>query len=228
MTPISFDRALPKIIRIGQQVLPPEYVGGEKIPGTGFSIDESNEQFFRTLWEYFTRDEEALRKRGYSCRRGLMIMGTYGTGKTAAMEIFAKITGLYRVIPTRQILREYRQQGDGREGSEGVLDRYTYMNQVRVFVDNVDIGVHPEQLCFDDWGHESAEARLYGNSINVMEEILSDRYVLWRQRGMITHVTTNMGSDEVEKTYGGRIRDRCREMFNLIPLTGESRRRQPI
>ena len=33
---------------------------------------------------------------------------------------------------------------------------------------------------------------------------------------MITHITTNLNSSEIEDIYGTRLRSRLREQFNLI------------
>jgi DNA replication protein DnaC len=33
---------------------------------------------------------------------------------------------------------------------------------------------------------------------------------------MLTHATTNLSAEELEKLYGNRVRSRMREMFNLI------------
>jgi hypothetical protein len=152
-------------------------------------------------------------------------MGQNGTGKTMLMDLFARITQLYKVVPTRQVLREYRQQGDGKEGTIGVIEKYTHMSMAQVFVDGEDIGIKPAAICFDDWGHEKNEAKMYGNSVNVMEEIICDRYVLWRNNAMMTHVTTNLDGDGIEAVYGKRVRDRVREMFNVIKIEGSSRRK---
>jgi hypothetical protein len=34
---------------------------------------------------------------------------------------------------------------------------------------------------------------------------------------MLTHLTTNLNSNDIEALYGIRVRSRMREMFNLIP-----------
>ena len=39
---------------------------------------------------------------------------------------------------------------------------------------------------------------------------------------MITHVTTNLNSQELEEVYGNRLRSRMRAMFNLIAFSCES------
>jgi hypothetical protein len=56
----------------------------------------------------------------------------------------------------------------------------------------------------------------YGNQCSVMAEILLSRYDLFHSFGMITHITTNLNSTEIEEKYGTRVRSRMREMFNLI------------
>jgi hypothetical protein len=42
------------------------------------------------------------------------------------------------------------------------------------------------------------------------------RYDLFHAFGMVTHLTTNLNSIEIEEKYGLRIRSRMREMFNVI------------
>lgn len=49
-----------------------------------------------------------------------------------------------------------------------------------------------------------------------MAEVLLSRYDLFVSNKMLTHVTTNLNSEELEGIYGNRIRSRMREMFNLI------------
>jgi hypothetical protein len=49
-----------------------------------------------------------------------------------------------------------------------------------------------------------------------MAEILLSRYDLFVSRQMITHLTTNLNSSEIEDIYGTWVRSRLREQFNLI------------
>ena len=84
----------------------------------------------------------------------------------------------------------------------------------------------PFVYCFDDLGVEQ-NAKSYGNGCNVMAEILLDRYDQFLRHGMITHLTTNLNAEEIERLYGDRVRSRLREMFNLIyfPPEAADRRR---
>jgi DNA replication protein DnaC len=52
-----------------------------------------------------------------------------------------------------------------------------------------------------------------------MAEILLSRYDLFVTRRMLTHITTNLNSSEMEEIYGTRVRSRLREQFNLIAFS---------
>jgi hypothetical protein len=53
----------------------------------------------------------------------------------------------------------------------------------------------------------------------VLAEILLSRYDLFISRHMLTHLTTNLNSSEIEEIYGTRVRSRLREQFNLIAFS---------
>jgi hypothetical protein len=40
---------------------------------------------------------------------------------------------------------------------------------------------------------------------------------------MITHLTTNLNSSEIEEIYGLRMQRRLRELFNLIAFDGNAK-----
>jgi hypothetical protein len=79
----------------------------------------------------------------------------------------------------------------------------------------------PVIYCFDDLGIEGM-VKYFGNDCNVMAEILLTRYEFFIRHGMITHLTTNLNSMEIEELYGLRLRSRMREMFNLISFDSGS------
>jgi DNA replication protein DnaC len=49
-----------------------------------------------------------------------------------------------------------------------------------------------------------------------MAAILLTRYNLFKEKGLITHLTTNLSVAEIESIYGNRLRSRMREMFYLF------------
>ncbi len=56
-----------------------------------------------------------------------------------------------------------------------------------------------------------------------MAEIILTRYDLFKEKGLITHITTNISSSEIESQYGNRLRFRMREMFNMFGYEETSR-----
>ena len=60
------------------------------------------------------------------------------------------------------------------------------------------------------------ESVKYEVKTEVLAEVLAARCNLFQSHQMITRLTTNLSSGEIESRYGIRIRSRMREMFNLI------------
>jgi DNA replication protein DnaC len=56
-----------------------------------------------------------------------------------------------------------------------------------------------------------------------MAEILLSRYDQFITKKMLTHLTTNLTSSEIDEIYGLRVRSRLREMFNLIAFSSDSK-----
>ena len=75
-------------------------------------------------------------------------------------------------------------------------------------------------MMFDDLGAEKNMA-YYGNTVNVMQEILLDRYEHFVRNGLQTHLTTNLDLSEIDSVYGTRVASRMHEMFNFVMLGGD-------
>ena len=114
----------------------------------------------------------------------------------------------FRVYICSQVTTDYSLTGD--------LSRY---------LDNAGWSSSgPVPMCFDELGREPLPAKYYGTELNVMQHILHIRYSYWQTTGLRTFVTTNANGNDIERLYGDFIRDRRKEMFNIIPVTGDSRR----
>lgn len=81
----------------------------------------------------------------------------------------------------------------------------------------------PKSICFDDLGAEST-IKYYGNDTNVMAEILLSRYDQFVSQNMLTHITTNLTSHQIEEAYGTSVRSRLREQCNLISFMSDDKR----
>lgn len=170
----------------------------------GFQMTE----IYHILTEYFSKDE-AFVKRGYDLNKGLLVVGPVGTGKTEAFNVFQEIfrcsNQFFLIVATRHIIRDYTNDG------AKILNKYGKKSFDTIY--------------FDDLGLEEVNTKMFGNNANVMSEILMDRYENFKRKGVLTFASSNLSAKQFEEIYGERMRDRMREMFNIIQVTGKSFRK---
>ncbi len=185
----------------------------------GFRLTDQNSVPLMSLMEYFREDKEfEERDDSYSLKKGLLIQGDVGTGKTVAIRLFQHLLRTrkegFKMIATRHVVREFIIQG------EAIIEEYG-----RKSYKDKNLNGTPRIFCFDDLGLEETDSKVYGNKRNVMAEILFDRYEEFCRTGMKTYATTNLDATGLEAAYGMRIRDRFREIFNIIQFKGDSFRK---
>jgi len=188
---------------------------GKCLYGPRFSIEEADRPIVLKLLCWFLKDEALAEHEGLDLQKGILLSGPVGCGKTAIMQIMRRICDPQRAFlirPCPQIALGFASEG------YDVIYRYTSRSFCLY-------AKHPRTVCFDDLGFEF-DVPYFGSICNTMAEILSLRYDLFIEHGMITHVTTNLTSAELERRYGNRIRSRMRQMFNLIafPQTNADKR----
>ena len=190
--------------------------------GKTFQVDEENQRVCQLLAWYFGNDErfetdvwESEKPR--SLRKGLLLYGNIGCGKTRLMEAFnANTRQSYLMVSCRRVVDDFTSQGTS------IIDRLSGLvsvGQPHRYYDQRQLGI-----CFDDLGTESEGAH-FKSTRNVLAEILQNRYEKPEVRFM-THVTTNLTPAELKQAYGPRVHDRMRDMFNVIsfPKDAQSRR----
>ncbi len=180
---------------------------GQKTYGQHFQLYPEDMPIIRKLFAYLIKDSENTIKQGLDPRKGILLCGPIGAGKTSLMMLMRQIlppANTFMVKPCRDVSFEF--QKDGFE----VIHRYSKKSFA------IQPGSKtPKTICFDDLGAEQ-NLKHFGNQCNVMTEILHSRYELFITDGLITHLTTNLNATEIEKQYGARIRSRLREMMNII------------
>lgn len=186
--------------------------------GYRFQVDTAIKNAVKALCLYFTNDERFERlKDGYSLNKGLMLYGSVGTGKTTLMNVFrSNQRRSFKIASCREIADRFADQG------HETLHVWSRSLKVPTHSDTFfqnEIGV-----CFDDLGTEMVKKH-YGDQVNVMEQVILNRYDKNTVPFHYTHITTNLNADEIEQYYGTRVRSRMREMFNTIIITGEDRRK---
>ncbi len=89
----------------------------------------------------------------------------------------------------------------------------------------------PKDLIIDELGREPIPVNFYGTTVNVLEMVLKQRYILWERFGARTIITTNCimkGSKKnkgIRELYGDYIESRIEQMCNLVPANGRDLRK---
>lgn len=182
---------------------------GKQTFGQSFKIYKEDKDAITKLLIYAIRDKENALKLGLDLNKGILLTGPVGCGKTSVMHLikpFLNAKNNYKIKTTREVSFEFAKQG------YDALLPYTQLvkNDSRL-----------SGYCFDDLGAEQQISH-FGNDCNVMAEILISRYDRFIEKGLITHITTNLSASEIEKHYGNRLRSRMRTMFNLISFESQS------
>ena len=186
---------------------------GKQNYGENFKIIEDDIPIITTLLVYFLNDEIMAKAIEIDLKKGILLSGPIGCGKTSLMNLMRFVPDQERKFilkPTREISFEFIKEG------YEVIQRYSSGNKLQNGIKN---------YCFDDLGTEN-NLKYFGNECNVMGEILLSRYDLFINKKIITHITTNLSASEIEAAYGNRVRSRLRQMLNLIafnPVTKDKR-----
>ena len=186
----------------------PKYIefiesAGKQIYHPGFKVIPDDYEIMCKLLAYIKNDAAGAEKYNLSFRKGILLSGPVGCGKTSLMNIlrsFQKPEDRFFLRSCRDVSFEFIREG------YSIIHKYSKLS----FKNSI-----PRTWCFDDLGTEN-NLKYYGNECNVMAEILLSRYDLFLSNHMLTHLTTNLNSTEIEEIYGTRVRSRLREMFNLI------------
>ncbi len=175
--------------------------------GDHFTVYAQDHELIYKLLVYAIGDLENTLRQNLSPQKGILLTGPVGCGKTSLMTLvkfFFSKEKQYIMKSVREIPFEFEKDGFQ------VIWRYSNLAFCNPPFSQIN-----RSFCFDDLGIEHP-IKYYGNECNVMAEILLSRYDLFIQKGILTHITTNLSASELELLYGSRVRSRLREMFNLV------------
>jgi len=185
--------------------------------GNNWEFTPEITNLYKLLINYF----HGIESDKYNLSKGIMIVGSYGSGKTSLFEqfrIYLRKFGnpnCFSIVPCRLILREFTKKG-----FEG-LEKYSYNHELNAH----DIPYsNPNNLCIDDLGTEEGKGINYGQKVDCISELMQDRYELSKSNNIFTHATSNLSPSQMKDIYSERIIDRFVEMFNIFVLTGKSHR----
>ncbi|MBI9064939.1 MAG: cell division protein ZapE [Marinilabiliaceae bacterium] len=180
---------------------------GKAIYGPTFKLYNEDMSIIRKLFAYIIGDHPTTISLDLDPRKGLMLCGPIGCGKTSLMKLMQLLLPIehrFQVKACRDISFEFQKDGFD------VIHRYSKRSFTIIPGRKT-----PKPICFDDLGAEQS-LKHFGSECNVIAEILLSRYDLFISDNLITHITTNLDVDQIEELYGQRVRSRLREMVNLI------------
>jgi DNA replication protein DnaC len=164
---------------------------------------------------YFTGDKR-FNSASFNLEKGLLIYGGVGVGKSTLLETFRRNQIFsYRIASCRDIENQFADIG---------VDTVGYYSKNHDMPTNI-YNQSEAGFCFDDLGTENAVTKYFGNSKNIMAEIILNRYDK-KLDSRSTHITTNITYNQIVELYGDRVIDRMKESFNFIefPKDAKSRR----
>lgn len=185
-----------------------------------FVLDEFSGPVFELLCLYFANDPAFEKEgKGYSLSKGILLIGNVGVGKTEMLRAFEYNKRMcYRMVTCGEISLKVDQNGSdywklytGYIPGHGGSQDYFFQPNVGWF--------------FDELGTEEI-VNSYGTKVDPVFNILQNRYQKRNQIPFSTlHITSNLNGDMIQQRYGAHIRSRIREMFNVIKIEGEDRRK---
>lgn len=178
-----------------------------------FVVESINAEIFGELVKYFTGNESKL-----NANKGIYLYGPVGRGKTLIMQSLMVMCAAI----------EKKLEAAGEKYSS---QKFQIIN-AKSIVNELAQNKKPEAMkryysgvwCIDDFGAEDGY-KLYGNDLNVVGDIIIERYQKYQQSGLLTHATSNIMPEEWKQKYGDRVESRLHEMFNVVKLLGEDKRK---
>lgn len=130
-----------------------------------------------------------------SVRKGLLFVGSVGTGKTTIMRVVCKMLGA-KFTTARKIIEHKEESGTFRKFEVG-------------------------EWCIDDLGAERESVYAKSGQTKELSGLLEQRHAHNHGR---TFISTNMDVDQIGEAYGMRVKSRLPEMFNIYHIGGVDRR----
>lgn len=144
-------------------------------------------------------------------RRGLLLMGGVGCGKSTAMRALRSTVN--RLVE----LRCRHDYGLTRQLMMGIVSATELSDDRQTDPKMFEADCRRLMLGIDDLGVEITERHSYGDAVRPIEEVIMRRYDDLRA---VTVVTTNLTLDQLKGKYSARVIDRMREMFQVVSFTG--------
>lgn len=170
-----------------------------------WEFDETEIEAIRDLIRYFINDPESKKP----LFKGVFLYGAVGTGKTEIMQAFQKFCE-----------------------NENLEKRFKFSSMSKIYTDaktNKDFDPISENVTcdrlFDEFGRYSGAVLNFGESVDINEIIIEQRYERWKRYGQLSHFIANATPNDLGDMFSPMIFDRLREMCFSVLLPGKSKRK---
>jgi hypothetical protein len=173
-------------------------------PEFWWQFTDEQREVVANLIRYFVNDPACP----WSLTKGVFLYGSLGVGKTEIMRILSRwaenegIPKLFHFVSLSQ-----------------VYDRAQTDKEYDPIQENVQF-----DRCFDEIGFKTGTVNRFGNDIDITETILAQRYDRNRRYGQITHIISNLDTNDLIKAISPRIFDRLHELCTGVRYPGKSHR----
>lgn len=173
-----------------------QYVFGKKL-----IVNDENKGLITALCFFISRDERFEKQLGFSLKKGLLIRGISGVGKTY----------LVKCIENNELNPIF------------ILSMLDIANSVKENGEYLIKRENKRIIYLDDVGTEEATVNHYGTKINFFKNFIESTYLRTQQFNNLI-ISTNNSFAEMEASYGFRVRSRIKDMFNIIDVKGNDMR----
>lgn len=173
----------------------------ENTYGKKLLLNDQTLPLLKTICFFLSRDARFETELSYDLKKGLLLRGDAGLGKTYLVKC-AGNNELNPVLILSMLEITHEIKAEGEYKIEMGKDKILYL---------------------DDVGTEEPVVNHYGTKITFFKNFI-EGYYLNRRPFQNLMFSTNNSFQEMEEKYGVRVRSRIRDMFNIINVTGEDLR----
>lgn len=186
---------------------------GNDFYGETFDIkNEETQKAYRDVYDIFLRSINDKKSKGILC------IGDIGVGKSAMMKIYQRIfkdtSARFKWVSSKELkdLAEIYPVSQ-------IMEMYGQDFKTDLYIDDIGLMI---------------DVKRYGNTINIISELILERYDLFVSTGIKTHFSSNLpprlkvnpnNIPTLETVYGSRVLDRLKQMTQVIVFKGESKRK---
>jgi energy-coupling factor transporter ATP-binding protein EcfA2 len=199
-----------------------------RVAGKDYVYNDYNKPILNKLMAYFINDDRVLDYDDLNPFKGIMLIGKKGCGKTTILNNFSKMFDELKKYCDSNRENQIFNRVILSVSIEKLKSYYLLNNNIEKYSYNV-IGdttySRPYEIIINEFGI-TYDTKIFGTTFQeIINSLLMSRYELFIERGVLTHVTTNLDTEELKKIFDPMLVDRFKEMFNIIELKGESFRK---